>query len=106
MNIYLVINILYEKQIKTVSSMRLEGTYWNWVSGFKLLYSDDAKFWTGYSSNKDLDKVTHILNFYKVKFKNFHYVCTFFTFLKEKDEMRNSKNVCVCFKYDFDVNSM
>ena len=64
MNIYSIhINILYEKQIKTVSSMRLEGTYWNWVSGFKLLYSDDAKYWTGYSSKKDLDKVTHILNF-------------------------------------------
>ena len=56
-------NIPYKTQIKTVSSMRLEGTYWNWVSGFKLLYSDDAKDWMGYSSNTDLDKVTHILNF-------------------------------------------
>ena len=37
--------------------MKLRGTYWNWVSGFRVFFSDDAKEWTGYSSNNDLDKV-------------------------------------------------
>jgi len=52
-NEYLQIDI---GMVKTVSSMKLRGTYWNWVSGFKVFYSDDAKEWTGYSSNNDLDK--------------------------------------------------
>ena len=48
-------------QTKTVSSMRLDGTNWNWVSGFKLFYSDDAKIWKEYSSHNDLEKVVYIL---------------------------------------------
>ena len=42
--------------------MKVEGTYWNWVSGFKLFYSDDAKDWKGYSSNDDLDKVILLIS--------------------------------------------
>ena len=47
----------FNEQVKTLSYMKLRGTYWNWVSGFKVFYSDDAKDWMGYSSNNDLDKV-------------------------------------------------
>ena len=39
--------------------MRLEGTWWNWVTGFKLLYSDLGRDWQGYSSNEDFDKVAY-----------------------------------------------
>ena len=44
--------------MKTVRHMRVAGTYWNWVSGFKLFYSDDGKNWKGYSSDDDLDKAS------------------------------------------------
>jgi len=42
--------------VKTVSSMTLQGNYWDWVTGFKLFFSDNATNWKGYSSNNDLDK--------------------------------------------------
>ena len=44
--------------------MRLEGTRWNWVTGFKLSYSDLGKDWQGYSSNEDFDKVAYTLASY------------------------------------------
>ena len=37
--------------------MKLQGNYWDWVTGFKLFFSDNATDWKGYSSNDDLDKV-------------------------------------------------
>ena len=56
-NIYYLQTLIY-KQMKTVRHMRIEGTYWNWVSGFKLYFSDDGENWKGYSSNDDLDKAS------------------------------------------------
>lgn len=35
----------------------MQGDNYDYVSGFKLFYSDDAKNWKGYASSKDKEQV-------------------------------------------------
>ena len=65
--IFLVDSILLEKastfyfscQIKTVGKLRMQGASRDYVSAFRLFYSDDGKNWKGYSTDDDVDKVIY-----------------------------------------------
>ncbi|XP_065054894.1 uncharacterized protein LOC135683537 isoform X1 [Rhopilema esculentum] len=43
-------------KIKTVGKLKMQGASSDYVSAFRLFYSDDGKNWKGYSSDDDVDK--------------------------------------------------
>ena len=45
-------NIVYLnfKRVK-VTHMDMKGTYWSWVTGYHLMYSDDGSTWQGYKES-------------------------------------------------------
>ena len=34
-----------------ISNIEMAGTYWNWITGYNLMYSDDGLIWHGYKES-------------------------------------------------------